>query len=237
MRGGLVVLSVTAVVVLGGWLVGGGRQPEPAVTGLRASGAAPAGYTVSDWVEVPPVRAETLPLPATLQAIGDELGCRNPVRTTTAATFVRWNVRCQVGAVATRLTAERFADGTVYLVVDRAVAGTLANLSWTAAVAEAVLTPWHPVHAGVTVEGWIPGLVSRSAARALVANVLGSLGAHEVNGVAAQEWVSVAAYGPRCGPSLSLGRQPVNLEVAVVRDLVNRRTEVLVGTPLIAVTY
>jgi len=237
MRGALVMLAAAAALVCGGWLVGGGWRPDAAVTGLRASGAAPAGYTVSDWVQVAPPKAESLPLPATLEAIGTELGCRDPVQTTTASTFVRWTVRCQSGTVATRLTAERFADGTVYLVVDRAVAGTLANLSWTEAVAQAVLNPWHPVHASVTVEGWLPGLLSRSGARAVVARVLGAVGAREVNGVAAREWVSVTGYGPRCGPSLRLGRQPVNLEVAVVRDLVTHRTEVLVGMPLIAVTY
>lgn len=212
--------------------------PNPLTTALRAAGAAPSGYSLNDWVEVSPSGVwPPAVVDATVVRVGRAFGCRGPVVRSRGRDYQKWQVSCRIGSIATRVVVERLTSGGVYMVVDRAVSGGLIDLAASVRAARLALAPWGTVHAGLTLEGWRPGLLSRRATRRLVARALTAVGGREVNAMEAREWVSVSAYAPQAGPPLMVQHRPVDLEVAVVRNVARRRTEVLVGSPLIAITY
>lgn len=89
----------------------------------------------------------------------------------------------------------------------------------------------------VTVRGSRPGRLDRFRRRKLVAEIIRSLGGRPVEGVSGRDLTSVAAYAPGLGPVVLAAGRPLNLQVAISYNGYARRTEIILGSPLIAISY
>jgi hypothetical protein len=211
-------------------------SPAPLYGVFQASGAEAVGYAINDWVVLEP-GTTTAPLSAYDARLARALGVTAPPRRTVGAGWVKWSAARSTGSVATTTLAEQLASGRVYLVVDRSVGGGLQGFQEALTATAALLRPFGPVHTNVTVIGSMPGRWLGARARAVIGRMLAAGGAREVNAITATNLVSLSAYGDRLGPALHYGRHRVNLEIAFAYDPLTRTTAVLVGSPVITVTY
>ncbi|MGC8488943.1 MAG: YwmB family TATA-box binding protein [Clostridia bacterium] len=233
-------LVVVAVVVGMLPLIWAGRMPGslgPLLTTFRASGAHAAGYSINDWVALPPARTTTVALDRLARAMAARAGCRSQVRLQSLSGALRARTSCPVPGGTLSLTAEAVTARGRYLVADETVSGGFTALSANRTRVRELLAQFGPVHESITLEGTLPGLANAARDRLLLSRVLAAANAREVNGERGREWVSISAYAERLGPSVTTQSQRINLEVALVREPGVRITLVLVGLPLIAITY
>lgn len=218
-----------------GWnsLTAGG---SPLYAAFRATGAAPTGYAINDWVVVPD-GAGASALKAAAKELATATGVPGPVHETHGATWVKWTAGSVDGSVATRVIAERLLSGADYLVIDRSVTGGLTDYREAAKATFSRLSPYGSVHQNLTLIGTVPGRLTPPAERRLLGLVLTTAGGTEVNSVADREIVSLSAYAPHLGPGLTYSGRRVNLEAALSYNPETDSTEVLVGSPVITVTY
>jgi hypothetical protein len=232
---------VMLAVVLGMLpLIWAGRTPGslgPLLTTFRASGANAAGYSINDWVVLPPARTTRSALDRLARAMAARAGCQSQVRLQSLSGALRARTSCPVPGGTLTLTAEAVTARGRYLVADETVAGSFPALSANRTRVRELLAQFGPVHESLTLEGTLPGLANAARDRLLLSRVLAAGHAREVNGERGREWVSVSAYAPGLGHFVTTQSQRINLELAVVREPGARTTLVLVGFPLIAITY
>lgn len=227
-------LAATLAIV---WPRSPAHVPGPVLTAFQASKAQVVGFSVNDWVGLPPgilVRTELVHMARALDA---RSGCRAGERVSVSSASVSWVASCVTRGTSLRLTVEWVSGRGRYLVVDETRTGGIGHLTVDAVRAVHILAPFGPVHQSLTIEGSLRGFLSPRQERAALSRMLTAVGAREVNGERAREWVSIAAYTPGMGGVLRTQGQPVDLQLALVTDHVSGRTLVLVGSPLIAIPY
>jgi hypothetical protein len=225
--------GLAALVALALWV-----RATPAGPDLRAAFAAtearPDGYSLNDWVTVGGSRTDLTVLAKT---VGARLGIHTRPVSSRGAGWRKVTLTQTVGSVATRVVAERVPSGSTYVVVDRAASGGFAGLAESRALVARVLSFYGPVHAAVTLEGTLPRPFTPREATVLVDRVFRRMAARRESGVTGRRLVSVAGYVPGWPGSLSLEGRPVNFQCAAVVGARPGTTEVLIGSPVITVTY
>jgi hypothetical protein len=218
------------------WLgMRGMAAPLPAARALAASGAAPVGYTVSDWVRVP-AGLETTLLQQDAASIAGTLGVASAPRWRAGLGWRMWTLQAQEGDSRTRVWTEWVAPGVVYLVADRTVSGSLVDLAANRTRLRAALAPFGPVHQTVTVEGVVHAALSPADAQAVVDRALAAVRGRLVAKTVGRRWVVAEALAAGCGPPLAYGVvRRFNVEVSVSRG--ERSTRVYVGQPIVTVPY
>ena len=228
------ILAVAVLVWIG---ARSAANPYGAVeTAFNATGASPSGYSLDDWGRISGGRThESLfTLAAQLAARGHIAGS---VRLSNGLSYQKAQVVQQVGQVSTDIIVERLASGATYAVADRASANGFYGLSQSVAWARSLLSNVSPQHLSLTLEGYIHRRLSPNAENQLVDRALRAVNAQKVNGLVSPALVSEAADTSRLSDSDTLQHHPVDLQVAVDYNAYLHATQILVGSPLITVTY
>ncbi|MCL8208143.1 MAG: YwmB family TATA-box binding protein [Actinomycetia bacterium] len=229
----LVFWGLAALVAAALWV-----RATPARPGLTAAfaatGAQAVGYSLNDWVALPNSAAD---LAGLARGVARRLGVGAAPVASRGPGWRKVTVRGTAGSATTQVVAERVASGMTYLVVDRAVAGGFYGLAENQQRIAQVLSAYGSLHQAVTLEGTVRRPFTPTAAAALVDRAFRRLGAQRVNGVAGRRLVSVAGYAPGLLAPLSLAGRPVDFQCAAVAGGQPGTMEVLVGSPVITVTY
>ncbi len=208
----------------------------PAETAFNATGAIPSGYSLNGWVVLPPTTH-----PPSLGTLVNHLARRGhvfgAVRTSVGLSYRKAEILSQRGSVRTQLVVERLASGATYAVVNRSVGNGFYGLSQSIRWTDQLLQESRPDHLTVNLEGYIHGRLRSTNASQLVKQAFSAVNAHCVNGVQTSNFVSVTGDTSLLAPHEVLQGRPINLQVAVNYNAYLHATEVLVGTPLLTVTY
>jgi len=205
-------------------------------TAFNATKADPSGYSLNDWWVLPEnPRAPTL---AVLAAnLARRAHVSGPVRLSTGLSYQKATVIDHIGRVDTEVIVEHLASGATYAVIDRASNDGFYGLNESVAWAQTVMATVGSAHTSLTLEGYLHPVLTRKQETQRVGEALSAVNAQEVNGVISPALVSEAANTPEIGNHDMLENHPVNLQVAMDYDGYVHATQVLVGTPLITVTY
>ncbi len=211
----------------------------PLETALNATGATPQGYSLDDWGQWSQSHLSSAPasLSHLVRTVAERGHIQGDVRLSEGISYQKAEVIGRVGHINTDVIAERLNSGATYLVVDRASNEGLNGLSQSVIWARQLLSDLPHTHLSLTLEGYLSHQLNSQQEQALVQDALGSVQAAEVNGMVSPALVSEAADSNQLPQSVNLEHRPVNLQVAVDYDAYLHKTQVLVGTPLITVTY
>ncbi len=231
MRNVFWILAIGAVI----W-VGAHAQAAvmaPLTTAFRATGAAPSGYSVNDWVEVQSGQG----LPALAGHTKQALHLNAAIHADSSPTYQKMTAAETVAGITTRLIVERLSTGATFVVVDRTSPHGFTGLRETESLFSQVLRGYGAVHADINLEGRIPGHLSAAAQKGVIQRGLSSIAASSVNGIDTRGYVSMSARSPFIPGGAQLQGHPVNVQIAVSYNAYLHQTQVYVGTPLITVTY
>lgn len=232
MRNVLWIVGIGAVV----WVGAHARAAvmAPLTTAFHATGAAPRGYSVNDWVEVGHSNQSLRQLS---NRTARALHLAAPVKSSNGPAYQKLIRTRTVAGTTTRLIVERLSTGATFVVADRTSPHGFTGLRATEALFAHVLKDYGPVHSDINLEGAIRGHVSFAGQQALVKKGLSSIAASDVNGINTKGYVSMSAKSPFISGSDRLDGRPVNVQIAASYDSYLHETQVYVGTPLITVTY
>lgn len=228
------LLALAGLVFIGARSRGGPYQALE--TAFNATGAKPSGYSLDDWL-VLPAADDHRSLSTLVEGLASRGHLPGAVRRSEGLNYAKAEIVADAGKVNTTLIVERLASGATYAVVDRAGGqgfyGYDESLKWT----QSLLAPFSGQHLSITLEGLIRGQLDTAEQTAVVHRTLDAVNAAPVNGMTSPALVSEAADTTELADHDTLQNRPINLQVAVNYDGYLRATQVLVGTPLVTVTY
>lgn len=232
MRKGLWLLPISLAIWAGYQAF---HATAPIYRAFKATGALATGYALNVWVELPTDRAGH-PL-GYAKTLAQGLHMPGMVKRQAGPGWIKDSVADTVGSVTTQVVAERLATGATYIVVDRSVRGGLQALQENVAVLHRSLTPYGRPHASVTLIGSVPGQLTTRRVRQLMAQALRAVNAVQIDAVKTREMVSVTAFSPLISETLMMQNRRIDLELAETFNPQSDQTEILVGSPVITVTY
>ncbi len=208
----------------------------PAETAFNATGAIPSGYSLNGWVSLP---ASKHPpgLSRLVARLARRAHVRGPVRSSVGLSYRQAEILSQRGSVRTQVIVERLASGATYAVVNRSAGDGFYGLSQSIRWADRLMGGARADHLAVNLEGYVHRRLNAADACRLIARAFSTVGAHSVNRVATSKFVSVTGDTSVLSHHNVLQGRPINLQVAVNYNAYLHATEVLVGTPLLTVTY
>jgi hypothetical protein len=211
---------------------------------FRATGAVPSGYVIHNWSQL----NQTFTPEATLSRIADklasELGLRGVKRyqhQDDRESYVRVLGTGKSGQTLSITLASLkgiMAGTTILTIHDYAYGQKLDGLHEDLMRIRNML-----VYQGIKpqISACILGTVSARMNDVhefrLISKALTVVGAHRIEGVESELVDSISAYSPIAPAFIVTNGQKMNLQVAVHYDSYHQRTNVLVGTPIITVTY
>lgn len=223
------------VVLVGGYRAVFSGTPEYQV--FQASGARPSGYALSDWVTLSPAQVKGQSLFSLASGVATAVHLRVALNRSSGPNWENVTGVKTAGDVATKLVAERLASGAIYLVLDRSVNGGFQGLQESEHILSQALARYGPEHENVTLIGTLPGRVGTARIRHLLERMLRTAQAKEVDSIHQPALTSLTAYSPRLSGRLRLAQAWVNLECAFAYNPGQHDTEILVGSPIITITY
>lgn len=226
---------VMGAVVIGGYRAVLSRSSEYQV--FQASGAHPSGYALSDWVMLSPAQAKGHSLFSLAREMAHAVHLRVALNRSSGPNWENVSGATTVGTVATKVVAERLASGAVYLVLDRSVRGGFQGLQESQNILAATLARYGPEHQNVTLIGTLSGQIAPARMRQVLGRMLKTGQAKEINSVSRPLLTSLTAYSPLMAERLRLDKGWVNLQCAFAYNPKMHDTEILVGSPIITVTY
>lgn len=230
-------LGWMAAGVLVVWM-GASSRPliAPLESALRATGAAPAGYSLNAWAKLAPTAARAS-LTALLERLAESAHLAGPVSPSSGPGFRKESLETRVAGITTRLIVERLAGGATYAVLDRVSTQNFYGLGESRDLFAHVLSRLGSPHMAITLEGTVPGQRSPAERAALVREAFSAVGATRVNGISTAHYLAAAGYTPAIAQADQLAGQPVNIQVAVTYNTYLHRTQIDIGSPLVTVTY
>lgn len=142
-------------------------------------------------------------------------------------------------AVASGPAAASTASGSSLMTVR--VDGQASSLAGFAPVLQKLETAIASLHVlpqiSACIEGSTNGTILGDSVTRVVSQAFDAVGAHEVEGLKTNLVTSMSGYSPEESNVILTNGHPMNLQVALHFDTVTYRTNVLVGTPIITVTY
>lgn len=212
------------------------RVAQPLMMAMKATGAAPAGYSLNGWVELPAAASRT-PLDRLLGELSAATRIAGETVSTSGPNFRKVSVTRTVAHIRTQLIVERLSSGRTFLVIDRVSAQGVYGLDESDWLIRQTLAHWGTVHLAMTLQGWIRPAITRGAYPRVVGEALAAVSARRVNGIATRRYVSVAGDTPLISQHDMLAGHPVDIQVAVTANPYAGATEVDIGSPLVTVTY
>ena len=226
------IVGVAAVVWIGAYARA--AVVSPLMTAFRSTKARPLGYSVNDWVSVKH-RQESLKSLASRESALLHLPGIPKARHGTG--YQKLSLTHTVNHIKTSLIVERLVSGQTFVVMDRTSPNSFTGLRETSALFKTLLEPYGAVHNDINLEGVLPGHLSATGEKALIDSAFQAIGAQRVNGLATAGYIAYAGYSSLISASDQLQGHPVNIQVAITYNTYLRQTEVLVGSPLVTVTY
>lgn len=206
-------------------------------TAFHATGSRPLGYSLNGWVALPSSDSSRS-LTALVQEAASPAHLKGPIRVTQGLRYRKATVLQTVGGIKSEIIVERLASGATFLVMDRVSNQGFYGLGGSEAIMSRVLRHFGPVHMSETLEGTLPNPnMTVPQQSAIVQKALGAVGARPVSPLQTRRLVSVAGYTSQIPEKQQLSGKAVNIQVAVTANHYRHATEVLVGSPLITVTY
>ncbi|AEJ39011.1 hypothetical protein TPY_0816 [Sulfobacillus acidophilus TPY] len=205
----------------------------PLTSAFKATGAHATGYSLNGWVEV----TGNPGLDHLVKDVADVGHISGAPVSQSGTTYDKVTVSQQTAGVTTRIIAESLTAGGTYIVIDRTSTDGLAGLYDSQNWLTHLLAPYGTVHLSVNLVGWVSQSYSPAMAKGLINQAFAAVGANPVNAMTTAEYVSVAGETPAIGTSDTLAGRPVNIQVAVTPNTYWGHPEVLVGSPLITMTY
>jgi len=140
---------------------------------------------------------------------------------------------------ASAAAAAAVASGSSLMTVR--VDGQASSLAGFAPVLQKLETAIASLHVlpqiSACIEGSTNGTILGDSVTRVVSQAFDAVGAHEVEGLKTNLVTSMSGYSPEESNVILTNGHPMNLQVALHFDTVTHRTNVLVGTPIITVTY
>jgi len=221
------------------WIGGqsAGKPYRTLESAFDATGASPSGYSLNDWWRLKTAAGRSESLAELVQRMATRGHIKGPVRLSRGLSYQKAEVIALTGQVSTDLIIERLASGATYAVVNRASADGFYGLAESVAWARDLVPKSAVVHPALTLEGYIHRRLSQRGQIERIDQALSAVNATTVNGLTSAALVSQAADTSAIAGHDSLQGRPVNVQVAMDYDGYHHATQVLVGTPLITVTY
>ncbi|OFW74935.1 MAG: hypothetical protein A2201_02910 [Alicyclobacillus sp. RIFOXYA1_FULL_53_8] len=142
---------------------------------------------------------------------------------------------------AAHSTAASSTVTSAYSVMTVRVDGQASSLTGFAPVMQKLATAIAAIHVvpqiSACIEGSSNGTIVGDSVPRVVAQAFAAVGAHEVEGLTTNLVTSISGYSPEASTVILTNGHPMNLQVALHYDTLTHRTNVLVGTPIITVTY
>lgn len=206
-------------------------------TAFNATGARPTGYSVTGWTKLP-AGGRSASLPAIVRHMARSGRLAGPIRESDGIGYTRAELIATVGDTLTTVAAERLGSGATYASVLRTASAGFTNLSGSIAWLQGDLAGYGRPHLAVTLEGTRPGPVGPNAAAEIARGAFGAVGGTVTSSAAGGPLASFMGNTSQLRGGERIHGARVNLQVAV-SDLSAGAgpTRVLVGSPLITVTY
>jgi len=212
---------------------------------FRATGATGSSYLIHNWTEVNHDFVAQTQLQDWSRILTKELGIQNAKILSHSDSYEHflevyggWPGQATVSVTLSSLKFPNSPSLTIAVVRAERTDGDIRRLSAELnQVGQAVTKmQWSP-QISACIEGFTGARMSAAQADEAVRAAFQAVGASRVEGVTANGLTSISGYSPQVpGYILTNGRK-MNLQVAVHYDEYHRRTNVLVGTPIITKTY
>lgn len=228
------VLAVATLVWIG---ARSSASPYGALeTAFDATAARPSGYSLAGWVEVPATTSSPS-LAGIVESLAKSGHLQGTVRETVGVGYTRADLVDGVGGTTTTVAAERLTSGATYATILRTASTGFANLSGSIAWLKRDLRPYGRAHLSVTLEGLRSGPVGPNTAEEMAKAAFQAVGGTVTNAGSGGPVATVMGYTSQIRGGDRLHGVRVNLQVAVNDRQGPGSTAVLVGSPLINVTY
>ncbi len=228
-------LSLAGILWVGAWLRG--TVVSPLVTAFHATAAIPKGFSLNGWIELPPASGGSTSLNHLASKLAQEMHVRGPVVSSAGPTYRKISIGQTVAKFYTDVIVERLQNGSTFLVIDRTGNQGFSGLRESTQMIRHTLGREGTPHLDVTLEGALNAHLTPGQAAAIVKQSFAAIGAQRVNGIATQQYVSVAGDSRLIQPAENLQGHPVNIQVALNYNTYWHQEQIDIGSPLITVTY
>lgn len=229
--------------------------PNPAVTAQKtaqlleksfgATHAKVAGYEIDNWSQLTTAHQTMSDLARQASKFMQEFPVQQAKTYKYAVTNELYYEVTGIGPHHTHVTATlssfHYPNNTNTAVFTVRVDGQTTNLTHFEPVLQqldAALTSLNLLpQISACVEGTTGAKIIGDSANQVVNEAFHAVGAKRVEGMQTNLETSISGYSPESSTVILTNGHKMNLQVAVHYDAVNQRTNILVGTPIITVTY